>query len=162
MLQSATEADRPLIRAMVQEYLAELSQFDDIKTDDSGYVYPYFDFYWHQPDRHPYLIVDSSEVAGFLLARADQDPENGSPLMEIAELYILPPFRQRGLASDAVLGVWQQFPGTWRVGVLPGNRLALDFWLALISATDPSFRELSTTGASKKMREFQLSAGLQE
>ena len=128
------------IREELQSYLAELSRFADIDKNAKGqYDYPYLDHYWRQPDRHPFIIYLDNEPVGFLLVREDQDPANGSSLTEIAELYILPAFRQCSIASSAVREVLGYFPGNWRATVFPGNDVAYCFWRQLISALDPEF-----------------------
>ena len=128
------------IREELQSYLAELSRFADIDKNAKGqYDYPYLDHYWRQPDRHPFIIYLDNEPVGFLLVREDQDPANGSSLTEIAELYILPAFRQCSIASSAVRDVLGYFPGNWRATVFLGNDVVYCFWMQLISALDPEF-----------------------
>ncbi len=75
--------------------------------------------------------------------------------MEIAELYVLPAFRQRSIASSAIIevavyfpGNWRvavYFPGNWRVAVLSTNDVAYTFWRQLISALGPAFTETVPT-----------------
>jgi predicted acetyltransferase len=128
------------IRAELQSYLFELSQFASIEKNAEGqYDYPYLDHYWREPDLHPFVIYLDNEAVGFLLVREDLDPADGTSLTEIAELYILPAFRQRSVASSAVKEVLGYFPGNWRAMVLPNNNVALSFWRELISTMDPEF-----------------------
>ena len=95
-LAPASSDRRCWIRAELQSYLAELSQFASIEKNAEGqYDYPYLDYYWREPDRHPFIIYLDNEAVGFLLVREDLDPTDGTCLTEIAELYILPAFRQR-------------------------------------------------------------------
>ncbi len=51
---------KPLFRVLLQEYLAELSQFSEVDQD-----YHYFDSYWDDTQRWPYLIEIDDQLAGF-------------------------------------------------------------------------------------------------
>ena len=147
------------IREELQSYLAELSRFADIDKNAKGqYDYPYLDHYWRQPDRHPFIIYLDNEPVGFLLVREDQDPANGSSLTEIAELYILPAFRQRSIASRAVSEVLGYFPGNWRATVFRDNHVAYGFWRQLISALDPEFTLALPNHAKHPQIVFSFSA----
>ena len=128
------------IRDDLQSYLAELSEFGPIgKNPEGTYDYPYLDHYWREPDRHPFVIHLDNAPVGFLLVREDMNPADGSSIMEIAELYILPAFRQHSVATSAITEVVSYFPGNWRAAVLPKNHVAYSFWQQLISALDPAF-----------------------
>ncbi len=127
-LAPASSDHRCWVTAELQSYLAELSQFASIEKNAEGqYNYPYLDFYWRAPDRHPFIIYLNNEAAGFLLVREDLDPADGTSLTEIAELYILPAFRQRSVASSAIKEVLGYFPGNWRAAVLPNNACCVLF-----------------------------------
>jgi predicted acetyltransferase len=129
------------IRAKIQYYLDELSKFVSIDKNFEGkYDYPYLNHYWREPDRHPFIIYLNNEAVGFLLVREDQDPTDGTSITEISELYILPEFRQRSVASNAIKKVLTYFPGNWRAAVLPNNEIGCSFWRQLISALDPKFK----------------------
>jgi predicted acetyltransferase len=136
----ASSDHQPWIRAKIQSYLAELSKFVSIEKNFEGqYDYPYLDHYWREPDRHPFIIYLNNEAVGFLLAREDMDPTDGTSLTEISELYILPEFRQRSVASSAIKKALGFFPGNWRAAVLPNNEVGRSFWKQLISVLDPNF-----------------------
>ena len=141
MLKRARREERDTIRAFMQPYLEELSRFTGDVPGPHGYEYPYLDFYWQAADRHPFIIEAEQGAVGFLLVRGDMDPENGSPLMEIAEIYLKPEARRSGTAKKAVLQAWSMFPGQWRVVVFENNRNALSFWEPLIREVDPACEE---------------------
>jgi predicted acetyltransferase len=147
------------IRAELQSYLAELSRFASIEKNAEGqYDYPYLDHYWREPDRHPFVIHLDNEAVGFLLVREDLDPTDGRSLTEIAELYILPAFRQRSVASSAIKEVVSYFPGKWRAAVLPNNDVAYAFWRQLISALDPEFTVAVPASSKNQPFVFSFSA----
>jgi predicted acetyltransferase len=147
------------MRAELQSYMTELSRFASIEKNAEGqYVYPYLDHYWREPDRHPYVIHLDNEAAGFLLVRADLDPADGTSLTEIAELYILPAFRQRSVANSAVKEVLGYFPGNWRAAVLANNDVAYSFWRQLIAALDPKFTVAVPTSSKNQRFVFSFNA----
>lgn len=151
---------RPWIRAELQSYLEELSRFAVIEKNAEGqYDYPYLDHYWREPDRHPFVIYQNNKAAGFLLVREDLDPTNGKSLMEIAELYVLPAFRQLSIASSAVRQVLECFPGNWRAAVLIDNDVAYAFWRQLISNVDPQFSLVTPEPWKDEQFVFTFSAG---
>ena len=136
----ASSVHQSWIRDKIQYYLDELSKFVSIEKNFEGqYDYPYLDHYWREPDRHPFIIYLNNETVGFLLVREDLDPTDGTSITEISELYILPAFRQRSVASNAIKKVLGYFPGNWRAAVLPNNEIGCSFWRQLISALDPKF-----------------------
>ena len=147
------------IKAELQSYLAELSQFVSIEKNTEGqYAYPYLDYYWREPDRHPFIICLDDEAAGFLLVREDMDPADGTSLTEITELYILPAFRQRSVASTAIKEVLGYFPGNWRAAVLRTNDVAYSFWRQLISVLDPEFTVAFNESPNSQQIVFSFSA----
>lgn len=54
------------MRKYLNEYLTELSQFDpDVKFDDKGTpVYKWFDCYWTDKDRFPFLFFSRWQHCG--------------------------------------------------------------------------------------------------
>ena len=155
----ASSDRRCWIRAELQSYLGELSQFAAIEKNTEGqYDYPYLDYYWREPDRHPFIIYLDNEAVGFLLVREDLDPADGTALTEIAELYILPAFRQRSVASSAIKELFGYFPGNWRAAVFPTNDVAYSFWTQLISALDPEFTVALPASPNNQQIVFSFSA----
>ena len=57
MLTPARAKDRDIIASLLQEYLQEMSEYTAVPSDEDGFVYPFLDFYWREPDRHPFLVV---------------------------------------------------------------------------------------------------------
>ena len=140
-LLTAAPDHQPWLMMQLQPYLSELSRFTDIRQDAEGnYLYPYLEHYWREPDRHPFVILHGDEPAGFVLVRQDLDPVDANPLMEIAELYILPDYRKDSVARNAIRALVACFPGSWRASVLEKNAIAYAFWTNVISGIDPDYR----------------------
>lgn len=131
--------ERSILDAMLQDYLGELAVFTPIERDDSGYLYPYLDFYWQEPDRCPYFIEAADRVVGFILVRQEPDPDRAGMIHEIAEMYVQPAARRQKLGANAVQAIWQRNPGRWRIGVMKENKAAESFWRSLISHEDSNY-----------------------
>ncbi|MBT4160865.1 MAG: GNAT family N-acetyltransferase [Gammaproteobacteria bacterium] len=157
MIELASIDDKPIIEDLMQDYLGGLSAFtDDLLSVNGRYQYPYLDHYWSDPARHPFLIKSGKTVVGFVLSREEINPAGGSVVMEIAELYVVPEYRQQGLGRRTAIEIWQQSPGTWRVCVLKDNKVAYKFWRKLILDVDPCFSEESPSKKTNNQTVFHL------
>ena len=132
-VRSAKHADKTELAALMQDYLAEFATFESVQQDADGhYVYPYFDHYWEDPNRYPFLFRVDGESAGFALLRFELDPVNGQGVMHMAEFFVARPYRRRGIGTRAATRLWDLFPGHWRLNVLRSNKNAYPFWRQVI------------------------------
>ena len=138
------EAEKPLLRNLMQAYGHDLSEFDNSEMDESGLfnVGPYFDLYWTEATRHPLKIQVGESLAGFVLVR-----ELGPRTYSIAEFFVLRSHRRCGIGRKVAFQVFDQFPGTWRVAQARGNTPAQEFWRRVIDEyTDGVYEEEWSTG----------------
>ncbi len=120
--------------AMLAVYIVELDPFDPTAADDP----------W-EPGLHRQAVLDDMEGrdllwieadgtrAGLAMVRTYPDfPDDSRDVAEIAEFYVEPPFRQRGVGTSAVQAIMadHRSRGTYAVyaSVLRGNEAALRFW----------------------------------
>ncbi len=155
----AKPTDAPLVKTLLDEYLRELNKFETRIFSDDGLIdYPYFDVYWSEYGRHPFIIKHQGQVIGFAFVR---DPHSThSSRHQIAEFYIKPDYRGRGLGRQAVITIWQQFPGSWELQGLIGNAIALEFWRACIQAATgqtPQTQQIQMNGETRIQFEFHIS-----
>ena len=119
-LRQAELDDREMLRQLLYDYLVEF----DGRTES----YPYFDAYWQEPERLPFLIDDDGDVAGLCLIRV----RNGG--WSIAEFYVVPAHRRSGIGRAAVEAVADRARSAGaaylEAKVHPDNQEALPFWLA--------------------------------
>ena len=117
------------IFSLLQQYLTELSLFPDENIDykdvNGVYLYPYLDNYWQEKERYPYILYSDGTPAGFALVRLDGDH------WEMAEFYVKPEFRRRGLAESCVKQIFQKHPGLWRIGFNKHNQASSNLWYKL-------------------------------
>ena len=118
--------DKPVIFNLLQLDMDELSQFPDeepdYKDEKGVYSYPYFDHYWREHERFPYLLYSDSAIAGFALVRQD------GKQWEMAEFYVLPQFRLRSLATTCVTEIFKKHPGKWKIGYNKYNKPGQALW----------------------------------
>lgn len=118
-LRAVPPTDKLVIRKMLSTYLAEL---------EVSQTYPYFELYWSESGRHPLLISTNDQIAGFALVR----PQTAAAGRELAEFYVLPEYRRRGIGQTAFRQLMAAFPGQWQVRVSGRNATAQQFWQAVV------------------------------
>lgn len=91
LIRRATPDERDLLRELLTAYLIE---FDGQTTP-----YRYFDAYWSEPERLPFLIESDGEIVGFCLIRLR------GPDWTIAEFTVVPERRRRGIGRVAVAAI---------------------------------------------------------
>ena len=120
-LRQATRDDRGRLRGLLAEYLFEF----DGRTEP----YPYFDAYWSESERLPFLIEADGELVGLCLIRI----RDGG--WDIAEFSIRPDHRRRGMGRAAVEAVAERArragAAHLQAKVHPDNHEVLPFWLAV-------------------------------
>lgn len=122
--------------AWFDEYRGELAPFDPAGPDPNP-LSSYWDALRRDPEAQELLWIEVDGArAGFLLVRGFEDwPATDQTVVDIAECYIAPAYRRRGVGRAAVevLLDRERAHGTVLVeaSVLPGNADALAFWAAL-------------------------------
>lgn len=136
-LAQAYYPEKPILHRLMELYLFEFSRYtlDDIGPDGL-YGYYYFDRYWTEPTRRPFLIRVGPKLAGFVLVRLEAesllDPKNRAN--HIAEFFVLPNYRHKGVGTQAAFLAFDLFRGKWEVAQIPENALAVTFWRHVIAA----------------------------
>lgn len=132
-LRRATRADQDHVRALLDAYLRELSTHRDIGVGAvDADTYPYFEVYWSEPGRYPFIIEADGHTVGFAFIRGPDS--TGSASSEVAEFSIAPGSRRRGIGRAAVAAIWRAFPGPWELQVHAHNEAAVRFWSACIAS----------------------------
>ncbi|HRC62165.1 MAG: GNAT family N-acetyltransferase [Dehalococcoidia bacterium] len=122
--------------AWFDQYRHELEPFDPAGPDPHP-LSRYWDALRRDPESQELLWIEADGVrAGFLLARGFEDwPATEDTVVDIAECFVAPEFRRRGVGRAAVEAVLERerARGTVLVeaSILPGNADALAFWAAL-------------------------------
>lgn len=150
-VRSAKQRESPILESLLQLYLHDFSEFEDIEIGTDGrYRYPYLAHYWEDPTRYPFLIRVEGHLAGFALLRLESDPMTGQQAMDVAEFFILRPYRRRGVGAQVAQRLWDLFPGQWHIRVLNSNKPGYAFWKETIGTyTNNRFSEAQGEGVTR-------------
>lgn len=127
-LVKASEKDKFLLHNMMQLYYHELSKYEDesaiFELNDKG-IYPirYFDLYWSENTRFPYLLKANGKNIGLVLVREREDS-----YIEIAEFFILNKYKGQGAGRFMANAIFELHKGNWEIRTLIKNIPAQNFW----------------------------------
>jgi predicted acetyltransferase len=150
-MQLVLAPDASVIAAMMPAYLREL-------TPDGPLEYPQLARYWHDPARFAYLIREADDDAGFVLVR--HHPEAASH--ELAEFYLPPPWRRRGIGRAAARAAFARHPGWWQLQILADNRAAQAFWRSVLPRRVSELERLASNGRAYSLLHFRWDAAADE
>jgi predicted acetyltransferase len=128
-IKPAEISEKETIFGLLQSYLTELSQFPDenpdYKDENGIYQYPYLDPYWQEDDRFPYLFYADDRLAGFSFVRKVRGK------WQMAEFYVSPEFRRRGLAMKCAEDIFRIHAGRWAIRFNKHNNPSRQLWKKL-------------------------------
>jgi len=127
-LRKAQTDDKATMRAMLADHLREIRAFGPVEEP-----YPYFDVYWTEATRWPYLIEVDGEPIGFVMVN-QWSPSGRGTDHAIAEFYIGPVHRRLGLGVEAARQAFLAHPGQWELAIFEANRPAQAFWPRAIAS----------------------------
>jgi predicted acetyltransferase len=128
VLRKAQTGDQTTMRAMLADHLREMLAFGPVEEP-----YPYFDVYWTEATRWPYLIEVAGEPIGFVMVN-QWSPSGRGTDHAIGEFYISPAHRRRGHGAEAARQAFRAHPGQWELLIFAANRPAQAFWPAAIAS----------------------------
>jgi predicted acetyltransferase len=139
--------EQPDATAMMQDYVAEMTQFaPDVLA---GQAYPYFDLYWCEPDsRWPFWLKVDDAKAGFALVRRDEAS------MQMAEFFVARQYRGRGVGLSAARRLIARFPGPWRITQRESNGPAIAFWHRVLGGFVAYSEVTTATDAVRREQRF--------
>lgn len=138
-VETAGPRGREAIANLMQLYLYDICEFEDSPLGRNGLfdLGNYFDLYWVEAERHPFLILADEQLVGFALVR-----EIVEGTFSVAEFFIRRGCRGSGVGAIAATELFDRFRGTWKVAELERNVPAQRFWRRVISEyTDGRFSE---------------------
>lgn len=155
-IQPAQIKDKSIIQNLMELYMYDFSEFTQWDVNEHGlFGYKPFDHYWTDPDRRPFLITVSGQLAGFVLVRAADSPDQ-ERTYSIAEFFVLRKYRRQGVGRAVAQRIFDIFPGQWSVKQMESNYPAQLFWRQVIwEYTRGEFEEERLQNQESK-QEFQV------
>ncbi|MBY6035976.1 GNAT family N-acetyltransferase [Fictibacillus nanhaiensis] len=144
-VEKASIEQKTVLRNLLELYKYDFTEFDPEDVNDEGvYGYKYFDHYWIEPERFPFLIRVNEKYAGFALVRKmSLDEISMESHYSMAEFFVMKKYRKCGLGKKAAFYLFDLFPGKWEVAQMEENIPAQQFWMKVISNyTNENFTEL--------------------
>ena len=133
-LRPVLEREYDAFFAMLAEYMEELDPFDPTAADDPWDSALHREAILEDMEERDLLWIEADgRRAGLAIVRVYPDfPDDSRDIAEIAEFYVLPEARNRGIGSAAIEAILvdHRTRGTHAVNasVLRGNETALRFW----------------------------------
>jgi predicted acetyltransferase len=136
------------LREWLADYVIEMTAIIGLPPSDGRY--PYFDLYWTEPDsRWPYWLMEDRTNAGFALIRRNHEAGR----TEMAEFYVAPKFRHRGIGLGAARRLIKRYPGDWRITQRKANSGAIAFWHRVLDGF-VAYREIITETDAVRSEQF--------
>lgn len=137
-VERAPISQKATLHNLLQLYLHDMSEFAPAQCDGEGvFHYRFFDSYWIEPERYPFLVRIDRSPAGFALIRLDDGTT------DVSEFFVMRGFRRRGVGSIVAKRLFDLFPGNWQVRQESANVGAQRFWHNVISQyTGGEFQDL--------------------
>jgi len=152
------EEKRNLLEAMMLQYFKEIDIDKVIVRDGKELIeYPYLSSYWTDEKRMPFFIIWDQKLAGFALINDWAVHRIFDADLSVAEFYVAPSFRRKGIAQKAVQHLFRRLTGKWEVRQSATNLSAVNFWRNTINAhTKGNFQEVINTeeGATEIIQLF--------
>jgi predicted acetyltransferase len=129
-LEVASPVDAEGLSELLEHYVRELSTIFAIEADvDGRFRYDKLPLYWTEPDRRfAFFIRSGQERVGVALVTREATTNDAPEHFDVAEFFVLPAHRGKGVGRQAASLLWNRFPGPWVVRVYQANVAALPFW----------------------------------
>jgi predicted acetyltransferase len=130
----AAKEHEPILANLLELYAHDFSDFHGIELGADGrFGYKSLPLYWSEPDRHPFLVIIDSKLAGFAFVKRGSEVSGNENVWDMAEFFVVRGYRRRGVGTQVAHEVWKRFPGAWEIRVMSANVSARDFWAHAIS-----------------------------
>ncbi|MCA9829153.1 MAG: GNAT family N-acetyltransferase [Dehalococcoidia bacterium] len=130
-LRSPSRSDRQLLRRMMELYLYDFSEYEDLDLDAHGlYGYGDLDYFWFESTHAAFIITVDAKLVGFVLV--DNEVHIAGSERSISEFFVMRKYRRLGVGKHAAFEVFRRLPAAWEVRVVASNEPAQRFWRTII------------------------------
>ena len=136
--------EKSLLISLMDRYFTEIAEYDfDQNASSSIREYPYLDSYWGETNRIPLFIYAEKKQIGFALINEFVLLKRYKKVRSIAEFYILPGYRRKGIGRKVAFDLFQKYGLNWEIRQQIGNEPAQKFWLSVINTyTEGDFEDV--------------------
>jgi predicted acetyltransferase len=140
-LQKAEASQKEILKNLYAFYLHDLSAYSNSLFINSHGTYEFnaFEEIWDRDGITPYFVMADGQLAGFLLFL--QAPFLTKVDYCINDLFILHPYRGKGVAAAALESLFTENRGEYYVIQLKSNLRAVGFWRKLLQKYNLSYEE---------------------
>ena len=145
---------KAVIKNLMQFYIYDFSEYVqcDVEMDGLFSAYPYFDHYWQEVNRFPYLVKKDEKYIGFVFVRCIESAERR--YFSIAEFFIMKRYRRAGIGKGVARQLFNLHKGQWQVYQMENNLPAQLFWQQVIDEyTQGVFKERLEQG--RRIQDFE-------
>lgn len=103
--------------------------------------YPYLNQYWTDDKRLALKIASSDKLLGFVLINDYVINQKFKATKSIAEFYIKPTFRRRGIGKNVAFQIFNKYKEKWEVRQSLSNLKAQQFWRTIIGEYTQNYFE---------------------
>jgi predicted acetyltransferase len=131
----ALAEQQPILANLLELYAHDFSELHEIRIGADGkFGYDSLPLYWSDPGRYPFLVWTDGKLAGLVLVKRGSQVSGNQDVMDIAEFFVLRPYRKQGIGTHVAHHIWRRFPGLREVRVMQSNVAACKFWSCAISS----------------------------
>ena len=131
------------LKQMLFDYFNEIDASKIIETTNKRTLdYPYLNSYWTDKGRFPLKIEFDNKMVGFALINNWVINKEFNADHSIAEFYIKPTYRKKGIGKEVAYHLFHKFAGKWEIRQSSKNHIAVLFWRNIISEyTNGNYKE---------------------
>lgn len=155
-IQPATFAEKDIVANLMKLYQYDFTELGGEYVDVRGnFEYKYFDSYWEDKSRYPFLIQSGDQLAGFCFVNK-HSLIGSTNIHAVAEFFILRYMRGKGVGISAAKEIISLFPGTWEISQTYENLGAQQFWLKVVSfLVGDNYEKVDLKDVAKVVLRFQ-------
>jgi predicted acetyltransferase len=143
------ETEKSTLWNDLQDYIAELAPFDRALPKQGPYEYPNFETLWR--DRTLFWAKVEGEIAGFAIVNS----EDG--VTDMADFYIRPAYRRRGIGVEFARSVIAHFPGRWMLTQYKAKTDSIAFWRSVIGERPFAQLEYTSVNGNERVKQTFVS-----
>lgn len=143
-LSNIEDKDRAGLNRMLLTYFKEIDDSKIVQINGREEIdYPFLELYWKEENRIAVNLLYQEKIIGFALINDWIVSKAFKANKSIAEFYIIPEWRRKGMGKKAAYELFDTYKGKWEIRQSSTNSTAIKFWREIIKAyTNDHFIEI--------------------